>query len=182
MDMYDNWERMEPYLFYTSYAVKGNRSIDVPKRAYFKFVFDEMLMLDHPSISLRICNDVSKAHAVVNSHSLKQAEENIRTGLDHSRPRIPRSNGHPYAGDPIFMERAFVYAENVAKVIDAVEFGRHIHDFSSVDDFRVYVEDMWWRMMMLRMQAWHMGVKLINREGVTVPHQYYDDPSRIYIL
>jgi hypothetical protein len=43
------------------------------------------------------------------------------------------------------------------------------------------LEEAWW-MMMVRMQAWNMSIKLVMREGLTVPHYYYGDPSRVYIL
>jgi hypothetical protein len=56
-------------------------------------------------------------------------------------------------------------------------------------------------MMMLRMQVvsrthapysshaliailrqWNMNVDLVHREGLAVPHHYYNDPSLVYIL
>jgi hypothetical protein len=150
------------------YEVKGNDPGEERMRSYFKTIFDKV----EPYWSQVLID----AHVAINAHSLKEAEDNITSGRACLRPQIPLRNGTEfYEGDPIFTERAFVYAENIAKLSLAI--GRYQWNPSP----SITIEDAWW-MMMLRMQAWNMGIKLITREGVTVSHQYYNDQSRVYIL
>jgi hypothetical protein len=205
LDVYNEWEMIEPARFYSFYEVKGNDPGEERMRSFFKTIFDKaepywyQVLID--------------AHVAVNAHSLKQAEdnistertslrpeiplrdnsefdhgdpifterafayaENITTGGSYIRPEIPLQNSlESYHGDPIFTERAFVHVENIAKLSSMI--GRYQWNPSP----SITIEDAWW-MMMLRMQAWNMGIKLITREGVTVSHQYYNDQSRVYIL
>jgi hypothetical protein len=58
------------------------------------------------------------AHIEANAGSLQEAEANIQAG--HSKARddiLVPGISDPYQGDPIFTERAFLYAENVTKVV-----------------------------------------------------------------
>jgi hypothetical protein len=64
------------------------------------------------------------------------------------------------------IEKEFFYADNVTKVVDRL---------------RSDLEDAWW-MLKLRMQAWYLHVKLIDREGIMIPSRYCYDPRRVYIL
>jgi hypothetical protein len=168
LDVYNEWEMIEPARFYSFYEVKGNDPGEERMRSYFKTIFDKaepywyQVLID--------------AHVAVNARSLNLAKLNVSMPRAPFRPKIPlRDNSGFYQGDPIFTERAFIYVENIAKLSSMI--GRHQWNPS----LSITIEDAWW-MMMLRMQAWNMGIKLITREGVTVSHQYYNDQSRVYIL
>jgi hypothetical protein len=168
LDVYNEWEMIEPARFYSFYEVKGNDPGEERMRSYFKTIFDKA-----EPYWYQVLVD---AHVAVNAQSLEQAKFNISIKRTSLRPKIPlRDNSEFYQGDPIFTERAFIYVENIAKISSMI--GRYQWNPS----LSITIEDAWW-MMMLRMQAWNMGIKLTTREGVTVSHQYYNDQSRIYIL
>jgi hypothetical protein len=182
VEIYDKWESFDSTRFYTICEVLYYRDAIDPAdsayilttRAFFKDVFFEtdsyFNRYDH-ELYLRLV----RTHVAINAQSFKQAEENIRIGLVRPHPQIPRSSS-PYQGDSIFTERAFVYVDNIPKVVRAMESFTWAGS-SPIPPF----EEAWW-MMMIRMQVWNMSVKLVMREGLTVPHYYYEDPSRVYIL
>jgi hypothetical protein len=185
LSIYNEWENLDPTRFHTLYDVptfdetssrrdeySSTNGYILAMRSFFKRIFDETELYfnrDYPGMYRML---VLK-HVAINAQSLRQAEKNIRTKLDRPHPQVSQSSSQ-YQGDPIFSERAFVYVENIPKIISIMR---------SVVDAKLSFnhEEAWW-MMMIRMQAWNMGVKLVTREGLTVPHHYYDDPSRVYIL
>jgi hypothetical protein len=177
IEIYDEWEKSEPERFYTQYEATGNALVIDAMRSFFEKIFYETKSY-FDQFHNSFYKELVRTHVMVNSHSLKQAEENFQTGHKQPRPEISTSTAR-YRGDSIFTERAFVYAENVNEICDILEPTKFAHeaDKSSIPS----IEEAWW-IAMLRMQAWNMGIKLIMREGITVPYHYYGDPSRVYIL
>jgi hypothetical protein len=118
-----------------------------------------------------------KAHITVNAESLKQAEENIQAGRNKARGDIPvPGSNDPYQGDPILTERAFLYVDNIPKV---VAYMKNVDKREPSE--RPSYEDAWW-LMMMRLHAWMMGINLVDREGVKISSEYYNNPARVYIL
>ena len=178
LEVYDEWARFNPQDFDTfcSYTPDAFHAVD-HKARFLASIFDETTEY-FGNFDPGVYDYFVATHINVNAQSLKQADENIRTG--HKQPR-PETQQHEvtYKGDPIFMERAFIYVENLAKFISTI---------GTLDPPRTYsrdripsVEEAWW-MLMLRMQVWNMIHDVVHREGITAPHHYYGDPSRVYIL
>jgi hypothetical protein len=126
--------------------------------------------------------DLVKAHVETNAHSLQEAEANIKAGHNKGRDdirvpgrKVPGTND-VYRGDPIFTERAFLYADNISKVVEYME-KIDIREASK----RPCYEDAWW-MMMMRLHAWMMSIRLVDREGVKISSEDYENPARVYIL
>ena len=164
-------EKAEPNQFHALYEDEHEFGV---RKEWFKKIFDgTMSYFDrlHPAFYAELV----RAHITINALSLRQAEENIRTRHNQSRPQILQSRT-TYQGDAIFMERAFIYVENIPKISDVMESypGGFGHAMPSI-------HDAWWTLM-LRMQVWNMGIKLVSREAVTASHHYYNDPTRVYIL
>jgi hypothetical protein len=44
-----------------------------------------------------------------------------------------------------------------------------------------FCEDAWW-LMMMRLHCWTMGITLVDREGVKIPSEYYNNPTWVYIF
>jgi hypothetical protein len=112
--------------------------------------------------------DLVKAHVETNAHSLQEAEANIKAGHNKGRDdiRVPGTND-VYRGDPIFTERAFLYADNISKVVEYME-KIDIREASK----RPCYEDAWWM----------MSIRLVDREGVKISSEDYENPARVYIL
>jgi hypothetical protein len=178
LEIYDKWENSEPERFYQQYSVKGNAPSDEGMRSFFKDIFYET-KAHFDRFHARFYQELVRTHVAINSRSLHQADENIRTGHGQSRQMITQDNGGVYYGIPLFTERAFVYVENIAEIVNAINAAilEHVTPGFPIPD----IEEAWW-MAMLRMQAWNMGIKLIVRKGLKVPIDYYEDPSRIYIM
>jgi hypothetical protein len=177
LDIYDKWELVDPTSFGSLHETCANSfGFRVTMRPILREIFDETkLYFDRYDPWFYV--ELVKLHIAINAQSLKQAEENIRTRLDRLQLHLPRSS-RQFQGEPIFTERAFLYVENIPKIVSAL----HLEDcLNPRESVLPPIEEAWW-MMMLRMQAWNMGVKLVMREGMTVPHYYYGDPSRVYIL
>lgn len=77
--------------------------------------------------------------------------------------------------DTLFTERAFIYADNVPKVVKEMRVTRYHREGAAQD-----VQDAWW-MLMLRAQAWEMGVGKVVDPRMKVPSSYYGGPTRVYI-
>jgi hypothetical protein len=179
LEIYNHWESLDPTRYHTLYAIPpldvfslSGLDYILSMRTFFKEVFDETerYFIYH---GRNLYAQLVSAHVAINAQSLKQAEENIRTGLVRPYLYISQSSSE-YQGDPIFTERAFVYVDNIPKIVSIMDSRKPAYMETSF-------EEAWW-MMMIRMQAWNMGVNLVRREGMTVPHYYYNDPSRVYIL
>lgn len=170
LQIYDDWESSEPKRFYESYRVIGNKVKDEKMMAYFKSIFNEANMyLTSPPMSRLLFTKLLRKHINVNAHSLKQAQ-----WRGHDITYGPGSQH--YQGDAMFIERAFFYAENVTKVVREMESSDGLDPIE-----RPCYEDAWW-MLMLRLQAWTMGIKVVNRDGAKIPSHYYDNKTRVYIL
>ncbi|KAF2823684.1 hypothetical protein CC86DRAFT_58612 [Ophiobolus disseminans] len=187
LDLYEEWASKEPGFAF--YGCESDHRVAIPEITYYESILDQTMSY-FGQFSDSFYEALIRAHINVNSQSLNQADENIRTGRNQPRPRIPRGNTL-YQGDPIFTERAFLYAENLEKIVASLNptrfggYGRvaQIGAFSTPCNGALEpdIEEAWW-MLMLRMQAWNMIHNVVHREGVTAPHHYYDDPSRVYIL
>jgi hypothetical protein len=178
--IYDEWESTNPDKFRTRL---GHCFVDGDENSKIMASFSKAVFLETQLYFERLGAVpywyLVKAHVVVNAQSVKQAELNMQSGV--KRPQIlePQGTNH-YQGDPTFTERAFVYVENIPDVISKVRSEMATSGFRAIFS-PIEFEEAWW-MMMLRMQVWNISVKLVMREGLTIPHQYYGDPSRVYIL
>jgi hypothetical protein len=160
---YNDWEEYDPY---------GFKDIP-PLRAIYRKAFDAATRYLHTTKGLSHLNMYQcyiPCHVDVNAFSLQQAEENIKSGHDKTRDIASL----PDDRDPIFTERAYIYVENVPKFVEEMERRRPSRGKFSY-------EDVWW-MMMMRLHAWTMSVEWVDREGVKIPSEYYDNPARVYIL
>jgi hypothetical protein len=124
-----------------------------------------------------VYKELVQAHIEVNVQSLQEAEANTQARRNKARGDIPvAGTSEPYQGNPIFTERAFLYADNIPKVVKYME-KIDTREFSQ----RPSYEDVWW-MMIMRLHASMMSIILVNRTGVNIPSEYYDNPARVYIL
>lgn len=76
------------------------------------------------------------------------------------------------------MERAYIYTENIPTFVAAAEMGME-EEGCSLDG--LCFEEAWW-MMMMRLHAWTMGHKWVDRKGVKIPSEYYQNPTLVCIL
>jgi len=168
LEFYDAWEGKKPDGFgrYQKY-LKGDMV------AFFHQAFDATtlyLRRTEPEQSIMaLVNHLITAHILINATSLQQAEENIKNG--HNKKRD--NDSLPENRDPIFTERAYIYADNVPQFVKEMQRVRPHANYS--------YEDTWW-MMMMRLHAWTMCVEWVDRGGVKIPSAYYDNPTRVYIL
>jgi hypothetical protein len=177
LQFYEVWANIEPEQFRSLYRVLIHSHRDLEITQFFQDRFDEASKFLGQNLGGLSLMHLVKAHIEVNAHSLQEAEASFQAG--HNKPRdditVPGTND-PYQGDPIFTERAFLYAENVSKVVKYME---------KIDtreaSQRPSYEDAWW-MMMMRLHAWMMSIRLVDREGVKISSEYYDNPVRVYIL
>ncbi|CAO2649567.1 Nn.00g069520.m01.CDS01 [Neocucurbitaria sp. VM-36] len=181
LQIYDDWEKSEPRRFYEDYVVMGNMFQDEEMMTYFKRIFDEAeTYLTSPPMSSTLATKLIQKHLRLNVYSIRQAEKDELKHPNHRwQPQcdVPGpSSGNWYQGDAMFKERAFIYANNVSKVVEEMEKSDGLEPSQ-----RPNYEDAWW-MLMLRMQAWTMSIKMVTREGVKVPSHYYNNRTKVYIL
>jgi hypothetical protein len=168
---YNDWKDYDPCAFKD--IPRLNISNRPAWREFYRRAFDVVTQYLHTTEGL---SDLGMyvfyipCHVDINAFSLQQAEENIKNGHDKTRD----SASLPDDRDPIFTERAYIYAENVPKFVEEMERRRP-------SDGKFSYEDVWW-MMMMRLHAWTMSVEWVDREGVKIPSEYYDNPARVYIL
>jgi hypothetical protein len=176
VQFYEYWLGTEPNRFRQYYRVLGNSDRDLEMTQFFQDRFEEASKFPKQNVG-SMYSELVKAHIEANAHSLQKAEANIKTGHNKSRADIPvPGTSEPYEGDPIFTERAFLYAENVSKVV------KHMEEIDTREaSQRPSYEDAWW-MMMMRLHAWMMSIRLVDRERVKIPSESYDNPARVYIL
>lgn len=166
LGFYDSWEKQNPRFFARCYRLWNTEPI-------FRQAFDATTQFFCCTEGLDfdlLYTDLIPCHIEVNAHSLQQAEENISNGHDKTRDSASLPNNR----DPIFTERAYIYAENVPKFVEKME--RRGPSFAKFS-----YEDVWW-MMMMRLHAWTMGVQWQDRKGVKIPSEHYENPARVYIL
>lgn len=143
-------------------------------RIFFKNIMDEtMRFLSESPGRPGQYKYLVEGHIVVDVCSLRRAEDNIITGHKQPQPHIslPEHNA-PFQSDPVSIERAWVYIENVPKVLSVLK---------ECTMFVDHMEDSWW-MMVLRMHIWNWATRLFQRRGMSVLSHYYDDPIPVYIL
>jgi hypothetical protein len=178
LQFYDRWELRDPQGFTNSYRLKGESDSEI---AFFKRAFD-----DTTKHLFRYLTDGVKCakvadmegiytllihvHISVNARSVEEAEKNVN--------KVVRgTDSIPDNLDPVFKERAYVYAENVPKFVKEMESSKYYNP-----DEHISYEDVWW-LMMMRLHAWTMSVNWVDdRGGVKIPSEYYYSPARVYIL
>jgi hypothetical protein len=184
LQFYDSWIQGDPEAFTQYHRIRSNRAW----MAFFKDAFDiTSAYLTHilgkgQDGPLYIYNQDGQqyllrswlvgCHVTTNAHSLQQAEENIKTGHDKTRD----SDSLPQNRDPVFTERAYIYAENVPQFVERMKKSQ-VHDHAK----NIAYEDVWW-LMMMRLHAWTMSVQWVDRGGIQIPSEYYDNSARVYIL
>jgi hypothetical protein len=83
----------------------------------------------------------------------------------------------PASLDPIFKERAYIYAENVPIFVEEMERC----DIRNPEK-NISYEDIW-LILMVRLHTWTMSVGwVVDRGGVKIPSEYYYSLARVYIL
>ena len=199
LEVYDQWESLlseEPDAFCEA---DGHCRAGSTLSSFLESIFEETSEHFDAYYTLYY-KDLACAHIDIIAQSLEQAEHNIQTGHCQPRPDIPHA-ADTYRGDPIFTERAFVYVENLPKVVAAlgsrkvrpsvealttlcprcprfmvdVDAAHAGGQFNLSFKFRTDTNCDFTR-------QWNMNIDIVHREGVTVPHPYYNDPSWVYIL
>lgn len=178
LEYYNTWEAKYDRRFYHYSRLLGNKSSDGEQVRFFKDIFDATTdyfiamarrYSDHYERrgNTTFYVDLICSHIIVNSHSLKEADSKINAGQHRNDGRVG-----VHLWDTLFVERAFIYADNVPKVIDGME---------KLGYPRTDIEDAWW-MLVIRGQAWEMGINRIDDKSMIVPSNYYNSPTRVYIL
>lgn len=172
LHLYDSWERYAPTRFFQYHKLTGNNPDNMDARAFFKAIYDETsdyFVNEVENVGPKYYVDLIIAHITVNCHSLEQAEKNFNAGNSRNDGRV----GHNLY-DTLFAERAFIYVDNIPKVVEVMRERNH-------DAYKFgQVEDAWW-MLMLRGQCWEMGINRVVQASC-VPSSYYNSPTRVYIL
>ena len=177
LNLFNHWEADHPEQFYDDWRRRWNTTEVNLLNSFLVQVFDQA------DQALQVCAhgryyDLVQSHITINVQSLKQAEMNIENKHTHKLDAIVHPDlKRPYESDPILIERAFLYAENVAKVVESAED----KDIWPPSKDEISYEDVWW-WMMLRSQAWCMSHEVIQREGIQIPSEFFDSPARVYIL
>ena len=172
---YDDWELQNSKEFVNKYRLQGTSN---PQIAFFKKAFDdttayldEYLKAVKADCYYNTYKLLIRVHISINARSVEQAEENVKNNVARGTDSLPDNL------DPIFQERAYIYAENVPKFVDEME-NTKVRDL----DKNISYEDVWW-MMMMRLHAWTMSVNWVDdKGGVKIPSEYYYSPARVYIL
>jgi len=170
LSFFNTWEEMSTQNF-----MRGSRKfMSGPSwSAHFRNAFNATTRYLNGTDGVRLVEmyiSYIACHIDFNASSLQRAEENIKNARGKTRDFDPLPKGW----DPIFLERAYIYAGNVPKF--AKEMERR-----NPTDGRVSYEDVWW-MMMMRLHAWTMSVEWVDREGMKIPSEHYNNPARVYIL
>lgn len=185
LETYDAWEKAEPQRFYKHYQVQGNSWLDREIMEFFKAIFDETALYfgnkafqssSTDSFAVDYYEELVELHVKTNIHSLRQAEENIVRCQDVTEEISIPGSPTPYKGDPVFTERAYMYINNIPSLVEKMKEV----DTREPDQQPSY-EDAWW-MLMLRQQAWNMGIKIVEPRGVKIPGEHFDSPARVFIL
>lgn len=189
---YNKWEECWDH-FHKFFGLSGNRPEEMEWITYLKALYDsttsyftsvhskyEMYLNEnleavrydneHPTGPLKRNNfyaNLVASHIEINAHSLKEADANVNAGIHRNDGRVGAT-----LYDTVFTERAFIYADNVPKVVaEMAERGFRDSD----------IEDAWW-VLMLRMQVWEMSINRVPDKAMKVPSSYYNSPTRVYIL
>jgi hypothetical protein len=175
---FNHWEAVHPGHFYGEWVHRWHDLAEGEQLdAFLAHVFDQANQALQDRVPGRY-KALVRSHIAVNAESLKQAEMNIRDERTYKldttvQPKWKRLREN----DPIFLERAFLYAENVTKVVKLTEDGHGV----PLSEDEISYEDRWW-WMMLRSQVWCKSHEVIQREGIRISSEYYDSPARVYIL
>ncbi|CAN9410882.1 unnamed protein product [Alternaria alternata] len=185
LQFYDDWEDQNSQEFVNNYRLEGTRESE-PKINFFKQAFDEATRYLHTyfdvgdtsldfgeTLIIRKERYISliRSHVSINAHSVEQAEENIKNNVVWEKDSLPDNL------DPILMQRAYIYAKNVPRFVEEMEKSSWYDPKENIS-----FEDVWW-ILMMRLHAWTMSVDWVDdRGGVKIPSEYYDSPTRVYIL
>jgi hypothetical protein len=171
---YDNWEVMDPQAFVDNYRLETTSDFEY---RFFKQAFhtttaylDVNVKASQANFASSVYTLLISVHISTNARSVEQAEENVKNNVARETDSLPDNL------DPIFKERAYIYAENVPKFVEDMERSE-IHD----SEKNISYEDMWW-ILMMRLHAWTMSVNWDDDIGVKIPREYYYSPVRVYIL
>lgn len=201
LSYYDTWSVKYEVKFYNFHKLMGNRPEDMEYRALLKGIFNDTthyfrgLSLKHQEVSSNRSNQLSpfgsshiavyanhrgvsrdkrnfyaqlvSSHVTVNATSLNEADTRIAAGQKRNDGRVGRG-----MWDNIFAERAFIYADNVPKVVEEMQQ----RGFAKNE-----VENAWWTLV-LRGQVWAMSNCRVGETFWNVPSHYHNSPTRIYIL
>ena len=171
LKFYNDWERLAPWKFNDECRIDRTETRDLD---FFKKAFDDTTAYFGNALGglyVPLYSHAVRCHISINVHSYEQALKNIAT-----QPQNGRGDQLPAGLDPTFTERAYIYAENVRKFVEEMEKSRHHNPSKNVS-----YEDVWWTMMM-RLHAWTMSVRWMDRDWVKIPSEYYGNPTRVYIL
>jgi hypothetical protein len=174
LNFYTRWEQREPTQFYQTHKLLNNDPRNAAAKEFFKETFDETTAYfakRYKKEGHTYYADLVTAHVKVNSHSLKQAEDNFNNETSRNDGRV----GHNLY-DTLFAERAFLYVDNIPRIVKEMENKK---PFDNPYDLK-QVEDAWW-MLMLRGHCWEMGINRVVQKSC-VPSSYYNSPARVYIL
>ncbi|KAH8632836.1 hypothetical protein IG631_11470 [Alternaria alternata] len=172
LQFYDSWELQNPQGFLNNYRLK--RTSD-PEIDFFKKAFDDttaylggLMEVIKAGFTSSVYDQLISVHISINSRSVEQAEENIKNNAAR------RLDSPPNHMDPIFQERAYIYAENVPRFVEEMRRSE-FHDPRK----NISYEDLWW-ILMMRLHAWTMSVNWVDdRGGVKIPSEYYYSPARV---
>ena len=171
LGFYDSWEQKDPHLYNHYYWLPTNDPKQMTERDFFKQMYDETtaFFMDQGAENPMYYVTLVGAHISVNAHSLKEADDNVKAGKSRNDGRTGQN-----LWDTLFTERAFIYVDNIPKIVDDMD----VRCNGKCDSDSV--EDAWW-MLMVRMQCWEMGVNRVVQKSC-VPSSYYNSPTRVYIL
>lgn len=171
LQFYESWEGLAPWKFEGEHRVErtDTRELDFFKKAFV----DTTAYLERSlgGLYVPLYSHAVRCHISINVQSYELALRNTA-----SQQNKGRGDQLPTGLDPVFTERAYIYTENVPEFVREMENSHHHNR-----DKNISYEDVWWTMMM-RLHAWTMSVRWMDREGVKIPSEYYDNPIRVYIL
>ena len=171
LQFYNDWENCDPRGFRRFRS--QNAVFNAKRRSVFRKGFDAATRYLQNTEGLGVLGMYDfcvPCHIDINASSLQKAKENIRIGHDKTRD----SASLPQDRDPIFTERAYIYLENIPDFVLEMES-------RNPSEERFSYEDVWW-MMMMRLHAWTISVQWLDREGVKIPSEHYENRMRVYIL
>lgn len=177
LQFYDSWKLQSPQGFVNNYRFRWT---NISEYNFFKKAFDDTTAYLDRFLEFAANDDNHRAliysllirsHISINSRSAEQAEKNIKNNVVRGDDLLPASL------DPIFKERAYIYAENVPIFVEEMERC----DIPNPEK-NISYEDIWW-ILMVRLHTWTMSVGwVVDRGGVKIPSEYYYSLARVYIL
>ena len=186
LDHFNSWAESYEQHFYQWTRLFGNQPKHMAYNVFLKTIWDSTTGYfielnkrhglkdneDDPRRARRLgfYSQLIASHISVTAFSLEEAETNLATkGKRHDHAAV----GPPLTSE-LFAERAFIYIDNIPKIVEQMRKRGHA-------DGRE-VEDAYWTLL-LRGQAWTQATVRLGADApAPIPSYYYNSTTPVFII